>query len=362
MTDEDPDSSRPQTGLIRVIARGLITLNPLTAPRWPVALQAALSMFLPVLLFTVLGRLDVGMVAASGAFTAIYLVGVAPWVRIRLLPILGAVLLACAVLGTALAPFPLLAAAGLVVVSIVVSGMYFAFRIGAPGPVFFVLVYGLATRLTREVDGHRFLPGSTFVGAVAVGVATSLAVVAVAALIRRIRSGPHPGGGAQLARTPRLDPASRALLIRVTVVAVIGTTLSMLVVDPARGYWVVCAGIAVVGVDAGRRIALVRGSQRFVGTVVGAGLFTVLAVLPLPPLTLPLLLGLLQFGVEMFVVRNYALTLVFITPLVLFIITSVAGMHGVVPLDLIGERVIDTLVGATLGTLSGLVHPRHDAR
>ncbi len=193
MTDEGPDSSRPQTGLIRIVVQGLTTLQPATAPRWPVALQAALSMFLPVLLFALLGQPGVGMMAASGAFTAIYLVGVAPAVRLRLLPIIGIVLLACATLGTVLAPFPILAGVGLIAVAIVISGLYYAFRIGPPGPVFFVLVYGLATRLTGEVHGHRLVPPLTYLGAVAVGVVASYAVVAVAQLIRRIRHGAHPG-------------------------------------------------------------------------------------------------------------------------------------------------------------------------
>lgn len=62
-------------------------------------------------------------------------------------------------------------------------------------------------------------------------------------------------------------------------------------------------------------------------------------------------------------IRNYALALVFITPLVLLLIvsTSPAGSAGT-PAALIAERVVDTLVGATLGALSGFVHPRADAR
>jgi len=158
-----------------------------------------------------------------------------------------------------------------------------------------------------------------------------------------------------------MDPAVAVvtLLVRVTLVAVVGTVLSVLVVDPHRAYWTVAAGIAVIGVNAGRHTALVRGSQRFVGTVLGGGLFVVLALVPMPAFLLPLLLGGLQFAVEMFVVRNYALALVFITPLVLFI-TSPTAAGGSVPLDLIGERLVDTLVGAALGTVSGLIHPHHE--
>lgn len=192
MTDEDPDSSSPPTALARIVVRGLTTLEPAHAPRWPIALQAALSIFLPAMFFTLIGQPGVGMVAAGGAFTAIHLVGAAPAVRIRLLPVIGLGLIGCAALGTLLAPFPLLAAIGLVVVTIGVSAVYYGFRLGPPGPVFFVLVYGLATRLTGEIDGRRLVHPAAFLGALALGVAVSYAVAVVAMLIRRVRHVARP--------------------------------------------------------------------------------------------------------------------------------------------------------------------------
>jgi DNA-binding PadR family transcriptional regulator len=76
----------------------------------------------------------------------------------------------------------------------------------------------------------------------------------------------------------------------------------------------------VVGLPVGRRDATTRGIHRTVGTVVGGGLYLALAFVPLPIWALGLLLGALQFAIEMVVVRHYALALVFITPLVLLLI------------------------------------------
>ncbi|MGN8026309.1 FUSC family protein [Microbacterium sp. 22242] len=354
----DPPAPRPPTALIRVWARSHFLLAPAPSPRWPIALQAALSMFLPVALFTVLGRPAVGVMAASGAFTAIYLVGTAPLVRIRLLPVVVVAILLCAATGTALAPYPAAAAIGLVVVALVTGALHYGYRLGPPGPVFFVLVYGLATHLTAVSAGHRLVEPPLFLGALAVGALIAYGIAVVAFLIARPRGGAASPARTQIARRPRLDPDARALLLRVALVAVAGTLLSMLLVDPQRAYWTVCAGIAVIGVNVGRRVAFIRGSQRFLGTVVGAGLFALLGSVPIPPLLLPFLLAGLQFTVEIFVVRNYALALVFITPLVLFIISSAAGTGGGLPWDLILERVVDTLIGAVLGAASGVVHPR----
>lgn len=354
----DPSSSRPPTALIRVWARSHFTLAPAPSPRWPVALQAALSMFLPVALFTLLGQPAVGVMAASGAFTAIYLVGAAPLVRLRLLPVVGVAILLCAAIGAVLAPYPAAAAIGLVVVSLATAALHYGFRLGPPGPVFFVLVYGLATHVTGISGGRRIVDPLLFLGALAVGALTAYVIAVAAFLIARARGVVAPPPRTQIARRPRLDRDARALLLRVAVVAIAGTLLSVLLVDPQRAYWTVCAGIAVIGVNVGRRVAFIRGSQRFLGTVVGAGLFALLGSLPIPVIVLPFLLAGLQFTVEIFVVRNYALALVFITPLVLFIITSTAGAGGGIPWDLILERIVDTLIGAVLGAATGIFHPR----
>ena len=92
------------------------------------------------------------------------------------------------------------------------------------------------------------------------------------------------------------------------------------------------------------------------GTVVGAGLDALLALLHPSGLWLALLLGALQFTIELVVVRHYALALVFITPLVLLLTGAATGDIG--SMDVAGERIVDTIVGAALGAASGLLHPR----
>jgi uncharacterized membrane protein YccC len=71
------------------------------------------------------------------------------------------------------------------------------------------------------------------------------------------------------------------------------------------------------------------------------------------------LLGALQFTIELVVVRHYALALVFITPLVLLLTGAATGSIGSVDVAL--ERIIDTIVGAALGAASGILHPRAPA-
>ena len=108
----------------------------------------------------------------------------------------------------------------------------------------------------------------------------------------------------------------------------------------------------MVGMPVGRRDAATRGIHRTAGTLVGAALYLVLAFLPLPVWALGVVLGLLQFAIELVVVRHYALALVFITPLVLLIIGAATGDAASIPLAF--ERVVDTLVGAAIGTAAAL--------
>ncbi len=152
---------------------------------------------------------------------------------------------------------------------------------------------------------------------------------------------------------PSWNADARMLLVRVALVAVVGVLLGF-VIDPERTYWVVGSAVAVIGVAAARRAAFQRGLHRMLGTVVGAGLYLALALLHPAGIWLAVLLGALQFAIELVVVRHYALALVFITPLVLLLTGAATGTIGAV--DVVGERIVDTLVGAVLGAASGVLH------
>ena len=80
-----------------------------------------------------------------------------------------------------------------------------------------------------------------------------------------------------------------------------------------------------------------------------------LALLRPDGIWLAVLLGVMQFTIEIVVVRNYALALLVITPLVLLLTGAATGSIG--ELDVALERVVDTLAGAALGAASGVLHP-----
>ena len=79
------------------------------------------------------------------------------------------------------------------------------------------------------------------------------------------------------------------------------------------------------------------------GTLLGVGLFAIIAVFEPGGVVLALLLAGLQFVIELLVTRNYGLALTLITPLALIISTYGSDQDV---LSIVRERTIDTVLGA----------------
>lgn len=305
---------------------------------------------MPIAVMTLLGEPVLGFIAASGAFTVLF-AGFSPVVeRAKVLPFVGAGLIVSAALGVLVADEAWLVSIGIVVVAVVSAALAFGFRLGPPGPLFFVLVFGLSAHVIATAPIAPF----AYVAAFSAGVVFSYLVTLTPLLLPRARV-KRARPLHKLLPGPALDADARLLLLRVAIVAVLGVVLGSLV-DPGRSYWVVGAAIAVIGVAAARRAAFQRGLHRMLGTVVGAGAYALLALLHPSGLWLALLLGALQFTIELVVIRSYALALIFITPLVLLLTGAATGEIG--SMDVALERIVDTLVGAALGAASGVLHPR----
>lgn len=330
---------------------------PAPHARWPVALQAGLALAVPLFAFTLAGRQDLGLLASAGAFAAVYAGAATTRERAKVLPVVTAVVFASALAG-GWAAGTAWALPGMIVVSIAVSVFCYAFSLGPPGPLFFVLVYGLAGNIRAPHGDAPPMPLGEFAVVLAVGCVAAYAIAVSALVLPRVRRRPARPLRELLAG-PSLAGERGVLLLRAAIVTVVGAVAGAWFVDPSRAYWAVCSGLAIVGVAAGRRIAVERGAQRLIGTLVGVGVFALVAGIPISIWVLPLVLGGLQFVVELLIVRNYAAALVFITPLVLLLVTAAAP--GADPGGLIAVRAVDTAIGAIVGSLSALLHPRRPA-
>ena len=118
-----------------------------------------------------------------------------------------------------------------------------------------------------------------------------------------------------------------------------------------RPYWaMVSAVVPLVARDLSAQ--LTRGLHRVVGTGLGLLVAGALFELDLGGLALVLVVAALQACAELFVGRNYALALVFVTPLALLMV------HLVVPVptsELLTDRGLETVIGVVVGIAVGWV-------
>lgn len=332
--------------------RSLVRMPPNPTPRWPMAVRAGVSLGVPLGVLTAFGHSDLGLQAAAAAFTALFGGTANSREQPKILPFVALGMLVCAGVGTLLAPWLWAFTLGLVVVTVVAVGLSFAFRLGPPGPVFFVLMYGLAATITGVDDGVRRNDPWLFLAVLAGGSAFAILVSCVPLLLPKYRAQPARPLR-ELLPGPWLGPGERLSLARVAVVAVVGSATSLVWLDTSHVYWTVASGVAVIGLATSRTISLTRALHRTVGTVLGALLFFVLAPLGAHPVTLVAILVLLQFTIEFIVVRNYAMGLILVTPLVLFINSAAVASADAHAVAL--ERVVDTIVGSLIALATTVI-------
>ena len=316
--------------------------------RWPVAVQAALAMGLPITIFTLLGQQQLGFIACTGGFTALYLSNRARRERAILLPLIAVGLIASASLGALVSWSPALSLLALFAVAVGASVVLLGFGAGPPGGLFFMLVTGVAIRLVAppSLDGVGLSAGLV-IGMLAIGSAIAYAVVMAPLIVPSVRRRDAAAHAERVRFRFSLTGDTRVILIRLTVACAIAALVSA-PLGVHRTYWVLLTVIAILQNGRRLRLTAVRGIHRVAGTLVGLLLFALVVRLDPQGLWLALLLAALQFVIELVVIRNYGLALIFITPLALLI--AAQGDPGDVgSITLI--RVEDTLIGAAIALI-----------
>lgn len=327
---------------IRADIRDLFTFRE-SPVRWRVALQAAVAIGIPAIGFALAGEPELGLLASSGGFTAIYLSNRSRRERARILPLIALGLVASAIVGVLTSGSLVTSIAGLFVVTVVSSALSLGLGIGPPGAMFFVLLAGVSSHLAGPASlGGEALSPLLLIGLLVLGCVISYAVVLVPLAFPGVRERDAALHDKRVVLRFRFDETTRTIFLRIVIAAVIAS----LVAAPLgvhRAYWVLVAVVVILQNGHRIRLSALRAVHRVLGTLVGVGLFALVMIWDPTGLWLALLVTALQFIVEVVVIRNYGLALVFITPLALTI--SAHGAAGDVP-AVITERVLDTLIGA----------------
>jgi len=304
----------------------------------PVALRAAVSVLVPLLVLDAVGRLDWAIFATFGAFTSLYgreRVGPA---RLELQGRLALYLTVAVGLGTLVGTAPERAWIAVPAAATVAALGSFASDAEGwhpPGPLFLVFAFAACAAIPSSVAD---LP--TALGVAGGSAAFAVVVGNVGAWWRREPGEPTQRPSYVASLRWHVLPCSLGVFVAGTV----ATTA-----DIGRPYWaMVSAVVPLVAPDFGHQV--VRGLHRVVGTLAGLVVAGALLALELEGLAVILVVAALQAVAELLVGRNYALALVFITPLALLMV------HLAVPTptsDLLADRGIETVIGVGAGLLVG---------
>jgi uncharacterized membrane protein YccC len=211
--------------------------------------------------------------------------------------------------------------------------------------MFFMLAAGVGARLAAPTRiGGDGLALGLVVGMVGIGAVIAYLVVAAPLLVPAVRRADARARFDQPRRRFAIDPVTRVILVRIAVAAGIGAVAAA-PLGVHRVYWVLLTVIVILQNGHQVRFGATRGVQRVLGTFVGLGLFALVLLWNPHDLVLALLLTVLQFLVELVVVRNYGLALILITPLALLIATQ--GVNVDVG-EIVGERLFDTVLGGVI--------------
>ncbi|MDN5796232.1 MAG: FUSC family protein [Intrasporangium sp.] len=136
------------------------------------------------------------------------------------------------------------------------------------------------------------------------------------------------------------------LATRVLVAAAVAGTAAYLLAT-GRPDWAVMSAILILHSGVDRLVGTYKALHRLIGTVVGLLVFTLVYAAHPHDYVLIVLLAVLQFLIELVIVRNYAVAVVLITTLVLLVMTG----PGLDPGEVMRDRLIDTLIGVTVAVV-----------
>ena len=143
------------------------------------------------------------------------------------------------------------------------------------------------------------------------------------------------------------NPSSRALVtaLRLSIACMAAGTLTVLLgID--RPDWAVIAAAMVLHQGPDRILGTYRGIHRIGGTVLGLILLGAIYSWSPTGLWLVAVLAVLMAGIELFLVRNYGIAVIFITALAI-LLGAAGGAHGTVR-HLILSRMLETAIGVVV--------------
>ena len=327
----------------------IVSLN--NAPwRWRKALEACLAMGVPVFTLHFLGNTTMGLIAMLGGFTALHCPQLSRKERLVVLPLVLLCLTVSATLGAYMAVSMLLKMICVLLVTILGSVFMLGYRLGPPGPLMMVLVAAVIGKIASspipEIADMQTIMYPALVGFG--GIAAYLVVVISPLVVKEKKQSDRTDKSfSELFSGLKFDETSKSITIR-TVAGVIVAVITAWLFKEDRIYWLVLPVIAILQVSYSVRLTVVKAIHRMGGSLLGVVLYGLILTINPQGVWLIVTILILQFGIEVVVMRHYALALMFITPLALSIASI--GHTGSI-MHTVNARIVDTLIGVVIALL-----------
>ncbi len=335
-------------------ARDFVRFEPHASAHHP-ALRLALSALIPCVFLSIMGRLDLLPVALMTSVAAVYGRRAPARRRLAMQAEIGALQVCLVTAGAAAsaASFPVTTILGL---TSLVAGIatVVADRRGwmPPGALFPTFAFAVVANIPATPDELLSI------AAVAVGSAlAALLVTALWSLPALLRGGTQVGFPAMPPPMPVTLAHAAICLLGGAIAGFVALSLGL-----THPYWAIVSAIVPVFGTA-THTQLVRSGHRLLGTLLGVGSSALIFLLPFDGISMMALLLVLMVCTELFVARNYALALFFVTPMTIGF--ALMGGDSSVP-DLLSARIIETVLGLGVAVVLLLCshavrHPRRCA-
>lgn len=332
----------PRTASPLARVRGLLTIAPARVDHIP-AFRIAVGLAIPMAVLLVTGRIEFAMYVGFGAFTGIYSRYEPTRARFRRQLLAGSMLTVCVTIGAAVAQLaPRMPEALSSWLVILVGAMV------AGGSAVFVTSHGLKPGgaifpvfATAAVASAPSVAPFWIAGLIAASV---VALCVLLGLLGHWAGERHPD--VVLGRDH--EDVTRAELgaefARYFVAALVAGGIGLAAGLPFP-YWAQVAAVAPLA-SPGHGARIEKGVHRLVGTVLGVVVTAFLLSFPVEPWQLVVWAVLLQFLAEMFILRNYSIALLFITPLALLMVQL---GHPQPAGPMLQARVLETAIGVVVG-------------
>ncbi|EEO25640.1 FUSC family protein [Helicobacter winghamensis] len=310
---------------------------------WQMPFFAGLGVAVILFVATLFGRPDFGLVSVIGAMIFLYVPDTPIYHKMILSMSCAFGIIVSFTLGLVGQSFPQLIPLIVFGVTLVSAQVVRYFSIGAPGFFFFTFATILGTYIPFEVRDYPMAIGLVALGTMVANVMVLLYSLSVIYIFKHAIK-PIPKVGEFGFGVIVVDPMIIAFFVGFAMFFQSHLELN-------RGYWVGISCAAVMTAVTFKQI-WIKQLQRILGTIVGVSLAYFLLHFTFSAMEFALLMMVLMFFAEYTVVRNYALSMVFLTPYSTYL-AEVSNFMQYNPDIIIQARVLDIIVGSIIGLIGG---------